>query len=82
MTMNCPYCNEEMKKGIIAGDGRTPIAWEEENSGKNAFEKFTDKWFAGIGRLRAVKYTVGKFSIDAFYCPKCKKLIIDTDISE
>ena len=29
--MKCPYCNNEMKKGILSGDGRSKVRWIANN---------------------------------------------------
>ena len=75
--MECPYCKQEMKKGYLKGDGRTSVRWHEEG------EKLTlTDVIAGIGLPEAVRYGFGTFKLPGRYCEKCKKLIIDTEISE
>lgn len=75
--MNCPYCEKEMKKGIISGDGRSGVYWK---AGEKRTD-FKDK-LGGTGKLKAVKYSLAVFEIQACYCPKCKKMIFDTEVSE
>lgn len=74
--MNCPYCEKEMEKGVISGDGRSGVYWKagEKRAG------FMDK-LGGEGRLNAVKYSLAVFEIDAYYCRECKKMIFDTELS-
>jgi len=75
--MECPYCKQEMKTGYIKGDGRWKLRWRE----KGKVHTFADT-LAGIGFPKAVKYSWWKFQIPGEYCKSCKKLIIDTEISE
>lgn len=75
--MECPYCKQEMKKGCLKGDGRQKVRWQGEGK-KNSFG---DK-FAGAGLPEAAKYSLGAFQLPGEYCKPCKKLIIDTEISE
>ena len=73
--MKCPYCDKEMQKGIISGDGRSGVYWKAGDKKTN----FTDK-LTGIGRIKAVKYSLAVFTIEAYYCEACKKMIFETDI--
>lgn len=77
MTVNCPFCGKEMKKGILSGDGRSKVRWKEG-------EKKAGVWDAlsSSGSVCAVKYTLASFTAEACFCPDCKKLIIDTDIEK
>lgn len=75
--MECPYCKKEMKKGYLKGDGRSKVRWHEEKEKK----ALVDKIF-GVGELDAVEYGFGTFKISGWYCETCKKLIIETGITE
>ena len=75
--MECPYCKQEMKRGHLKGDGRQKVRWQEE--GKKI--AFVDK-IAGTGELEVAEYGFGTFKIFGTYCEGCKKLIIETGISE
>lgn len=75
--MECPYCKQEMKKGYLKGDGRSKVRWKEEGKKRS----FGDT-LAGVGLPMAVKYYWVDFKIPGEYCKQCKKLIIDTEISE
>ena len=75
--MECPYCKQEMKRGYIKGDGRRKVRWHDEEEKKVLVEIIF-----GVGELEAVEYGFGTFKIFGCYCEKCKKLIIDTGISE
>ena len=75
--MICPFCNEEMKKGLITGDGRQKVRWVSDDESIGVLEKaFTEK-----GTIDA-KYTMTTFSIDSYFCKHCKKMIFDTDVKK
>ena len=80
INMVCPYCNKEMQKGVISGDGRAPVSFNAGDKKVNMFEQL-----AGVGVIEAVKYVPKyvplSFQIEAFYCKPCRKMIFDTDIS-
>ena len=75
--MGCPYCKQEMKKGYLKGDGRQKVRWHEEGKKNSLADKMT-----GVGLPEATKYSMGTFKLPGEYCKICKKLIIDTWISE
>ncbi len=74
--MECPYCKREMEKGILSGDGRANVTWKAGDKKTGGFDRFI-----GIGRLTAVKSTLTTFTVETYFCPFCKKMIIDTDIT-
>lgn len=68
--MNCPYCNEEMKKGLI--QSARPIFWGEKKHkisfkvrGRKEFS-ISDGFWNGA-------------TAEAYHCLKCKKVIIDME---
>ncbi len=74
--MICPYCNKEMKKGKLHGEGRGRMYYTEE--GKKV--KFIDR-ICGVNTVKAaVNGPWGHFEIETYFCEGCKKMIIDTDI--
>lgn len=75
--MECPYCKQEMKKGYLKGDGRQKVRWQEEGKKNSLGDKF-----ARGGLPEAVKYSLVTFQLPGEYCKSCKKLIIETGISE
>ncbi len=75
--MKCPFCDKEMTKGFISGDGRSGVYWNDEAEKIS----FVDK-IVGVGKVTAAKYTLTQFKIDANYCPDCKKMIFDTEVSK
>ena len=72
--MKCPFCEKEMIKGTMMGDGRTKIRWEPEGEKIGLIEQLV-----GIGRIDA-EYSFTKFKIHADYCEHCKKMIFTTNI--
>ena len=73
--MICPFCEKEMQQGILSGDGRQAVTWKAGSSKTGAFDRLF-----GIGKVTAAEYTLTTFSIEAQYCPGCKKMIFDTGI--
>ncbi len=73
--MKCPYCENEMQKGVLSGDGRSAVTWKAGEDKTGFFDRFL-----GIGRVTAAKQTLTSFAIEANYCHACKKMIFDTDI--
>lgn len=72
--MECPYCKNEMKSGkIYAACNQKPF-WLEDGKKRSMGEMF-----AGEGNLPAQNLWT-QIAIESFYCPKCKKLIIDADL--
>ena len=69
-----------MRKGILYFDGRSGAHWNEGDA-KQSFSKT----IGGAGRILAAKsYRTLSITniIESFYCDKCKKMIIDTEISK
>lgn len=75
--MKCPYCNQEMQKGIISGDGRSGVYWKPGDKKAGFMERLS-----GAGKIEAAKYTLASFTIEAEYCTTCKKVIFETEISK
>ena len=62
--MICPYCQQEMQKGELTGDGRRGITWwPSDGPSWNRFIVATN----ALSQSRA----------EAFYCEPCKKILID-----
>ena len=74
--MKCPYCEKEMVKGILSGDGREPVTWKAGDKKAGAF----DRWVLGMGTVTAAKRTLTAFTIESYYCGNCRKMMFDTDI--
>jgi len=73
--MNCPYCNKEMKKGVVSGDGRSTVIFSEGDKPTKLLDRLD-----GSGALLSQKRILSRFTIDACFCKDCRKLIIDTDV--
>lgn len=70
--MKCPYCNAEMRLGQIQADNL--LSWTPDG------EKVVGgtRWAKAANSIVLAKYyLLSPASVDAFYCDKCKKLIID-----
>ena len=75
--MLCPYCGAEMKAGILNGDTRTGIHWKEGTKGSTVMDRICN-----IGNLTALKHKWSMwFTLESYFCRKCKKMIIDTDVT-
>ena len=68
--MKCPYCGKEMAEGRIPED-RYTMKWipEEKYDGIEKWKPFKK----GIRLNPKLSY------IKAYYCPECKKFIMDQD---
>ena len=75
--MTCPFCGKEMLKGILSGDGRSPVTWKQgqEKAG------FIDK-IIGVGTVSAAKRSLVSFTIESSFCPDCRKMIFDTEVTK
>ena len=75
--MTCPFCGSEMEQGILSGDGRSRVSWKQGDQKTGMMDSI-----AGIGTVTAARYTLTAFTIEAFYCRMCKKMIFDTDVTK
>ncbi len=75
--MICPFCNKEMIKGVLSGDGRSMVTWKAGDKKANVLDKID-----GLGKVTAVKRSLATFTIETFFCSSCKKMIFDTDITK
>lgn len=73
--MDCPFCGKEMKKGIMSGDGRSSVVWKAGDNKAGFYDKL-----GGIGRVTAAKHSIASFTIESYYCYKCKKMIFETEV--
>lgn len=74
--MKCPFCEQEMIEGVMSGDGRSRVYWETPGNQLSFIDVI-----AGKGQVKNVEYSLTKFKIKGDYCPRCKKMIFDTNIS-
>ena len=75
--MKCPYCDQEMQKGIISGSGRKGVYWKPGDKKANFMDILS-----GTGLIKSAKHTLFSFTIESDYCNACKKIIFETDISK
>lgn len=73
--MNCPFCNEKMISGDIINNDRQPLKWKGDNEKWSPIDYISSK-----GALWYVEETFTT-RYPAFYCEKCKKIIMDADPS-
>ena len=73
----CPFCGKEMLKGILSGDGRSGVSWKAGERKIPLIDRIT-----GSGKVTAAKLTPASFMICSYFCPDCKKMIFDTDITK
>ena len=62
--MICPYCQQEMQKGELTGDGRRGITWWPSDG---------PSW----NRVIVAKSALSSSKAEAYYCGPCKKILID-----
>ncbi len=74
--MICPFCGKEMLKGILSGDGRTPVTWKQGSRKAGIMDRIT-----GSGIVTAAKRNLAVFTLEARYCPDCRKMIFDTEVT-
>lgn len=80
--MNCPYCSKVMQAGLIRFDGRSLMRWIPQDASRSRSQTFWDA-LGGVGELTAAQcnpFSHGK--LPGHFCPSCKKLIIDTDVTK
>ncbi len=76
--MKCPFCGGDMCAGIIRYDTRVPMRFESKDTPKSALDRFWDA-LGGIGILTATQHS--NLKLEADYCPTCRKMIFETDIT-
>ena len=64
--MICPYCQAEMQKGELEGDGRRGITWWPSEA---------PSW----DRVIVTKSRLTQSEAEAFYCESCRKIILNTE---
>ena len=70
--MKCPYCGREMEAGSIQADNR--LSWTPE--GESPWGK--TRWAKSPGSVElAPYYLLAPAEVEAFYCPDCRKIVID-----
>lgn len=80
--MTCPYCGGEMRHGEITtvdNGMRNILQWMEGeplSKGKKLLGSCRS------GKMLQMPYVGFRYWIPADFCPKCKKMIFETDILE
>ena len=76
--MKCPFCGKEMAAGTLTcSDGRGKIIWEAADKKLSFLDKL-----GGKGALKCWEFhPFSGYTIKADYCPSCKKMIFDTEIT-
>ena len=78
--MKCPYCNEEMQHGTMSCDGRGGTCFVQEG-----VKRTWGDALAGVGIVKAKSpggLNFWRVEIEGDYCEKCKKLILDAEVSK
>lgn len=73
--MNCPYYNKPMEKGSLYSD---KFNWQWWVPGDLSIKNY----FKYGKRIEAQDYALLGLYINGFYCKDCKKLIIETELSD
>ena len=76
----CPYCQNEMKRGFIEGDGRGYLIWVDENRKMNIAHKIANLFYRNYNDcivLSSASY-IHNTRVESNYCDICEKIIIDT----
>lgn len=67
--MNCPFCNEPMRKGYL--QGAKPFFWSQD--------KKSLLFICGNDDVQISKGFWNGCFVDSFYCPKCRKLVVEPE---
>ena len=77
--MNCPYCNNEMVKGVIQGDGRESLKWIEDGGKKGLIDRMADVLDGKNIIAKGHNYSLTRTTIEGYKCNICNKIIIDLE---
>lgn len=75
--MTCPYCGSEMRHGEITADS-TIVRWIEGREPQSKLRKFFT--LPTKGKLLKIPHFAFTPWIPADFCPKCRKMIFETEI--
>ena len=68
----CPYCNSEMKSGYISAYNR--LCWTPDGETVHG----ATKWAKSQNSVILAEYVfLGAATVNAGYCERCKKVVID-----
>ena len=79
---NCPYCNREMDRGYINCRGERGAAKVCWCTGDPGFLSDIMGELGVITAARAQNAVGSAIEIPAYYCNACKKIIIETDLTQ
>ena len=74
--MTCPFCRGQMRAGTMLADTRKRAGWYPDDAPLGKLDLF----FGTYPRLTAAKHGFNYLRVKSDYCPRCKKMIFDTDI--
>ena len=63
--MICPYCGQEMRRGMLTAGSRGITWWPSDGPSWN--------------RVLVAKNALWQSKAEAFYCGSCHKIILDTE---
>ena len=66
--MICPFCGNEMVKGILSGDGRSPVVWKQGDKKTSTIDKIV-----GIGTVTAAQRTLASFTMNHFSAANARR---------
>lgn len=70
--MECPYCHDDMQLGTIQADNL--LSWTPYGESQNG----VTRWSKSPNSIVLAKYyLLCQAAVQAFYCSKCKKIVID-----
>lgn len=70
----CPYCQSEMKKGVVECDSRSSLRWVEEGEKRSIISKMRDKNCIVLAKRELFTNYI---KAEANYCEICNKVVID-----
>ena len=76
--MKCLECGNEMQQGIVEGYGQGGNSWYEFISD----EEKKKKGLKGFFTRNTINISASGFEHCAWYCPKCKKVLMWMDTDE
>ncbi len=75
--MDCPYCHQPMEPGILNFGRDKPVF-----SGESDRVSRLDRILGGIGQLTGLDRHWVRNKMQAHFCPRCKKMILQTDLAK
>lgn len=79
--MICPFCGGEMQHGKFLFDGRTKSGWLEDTKKYSKLNIFPGQ-YKTLSSVHLSSPLPVLANMEGDFCPKCKKMIFDTNIIE